>query len=68
MDNTNVIIWSMLFGAVGVGYIVYGRKQKRAIAFLAGVGMVVLPYFIASVFILILTGLVLMAIPFFLKF
>ena len=28
MGNTAQIIWSMIFGSIGLGFFIYGKKQK----------------------------------------
>ncbi len=68
MVDTAVFVWGLIFGAFGLGYLVYGKRQKRAVAFLAGVALLGMPYFISDVVGLVLLGALLMALPFFLKF
>lgn len=63
--RTSSIILSMLFSSIGVGYCIYGRKQQKFIALFSGIVMCVFPYFIQNVFLSIVIGLVLMALPFF---
>jgi hypothetical protein len=61
------LVWGMLFGAIGVGFMVYGRKQRAIVPLLCGLGLVVFPYFVASSWALVLIGVVLMAIPYFVR-
>ncbi len=68
MDNTAAIMWGVLFGSIGMGYLIYGRKQRRGIALLSGVVLCVFPYFVSNVFLMILIAVILMALPYFLKF
>ena len=63
MDSTSLII-GVLFGSIGVGYFVYGRKQQRHAALLAGALLCIFPYFVAGVWLPILIGLALMTVPF----
>ncbi len=67
MDSTAVLLWGLLFGAIGFGYFLYGKKQKAIIPLVVGIVLCVFPYFIANVYVLVLVGLVLMAIPFFVR-
>ena len=53
----------LLFGAVGSGYLVYGKRQQNALFLVVGVILIVYPYFIASAVFLVLIGLALAAIP-----
>lgn len=57
----------ILFGSVGLGYAVYGRKQRAVVALLAGIALMVLPYFIANVIALVLIGAGVCALPFIYK-
>jgi len=67
MMNASTLMWGMIFGSIGLGFFVYGKKQKTIIPFLSGIGLLVFPYFISNVFILVITGIVLVALPFFIK-
>ena len=68
MDTSTVIMFGMLFGAIGMGYIIYGKKQQRGIALLSGVLLCAFPYFVPNVFLIILIGIALMTLPFFIKY
>jgi hypothetical protein len=67
MDSTAVLLWGVLFGSIGFGFFLYGKKQKAVVPLIAGVVLCVIPYFIANVYILVTVGVVLMAIPFFVR-
>ncbi len=47
MDATWLML-SMLFGAIGTGYIIFARNAGRLLPAIAGVGLLVLPYFFES--------------------
>ena len=67
MDSTAVLLWGLLFGAIGFGFFLYGKKQKAVVPLIAGIALCVVPYFIVNVYILVTVGVVLMAIPFFVR-
>ena len=67
MDDTAAILWGVVFGSIGMGYIIYGRKQRRGIVLLSGVVLFFLPYFVSNVFLMILIAIILMALPYLLK-
>ena len=67
LGNVAVLIWGMLFGAIGFGYFLYGRKQKAIVPLCVGIVLCVFPYFIANVYVLVLDGLALMVIPYFVR-
>ncbi len=62
-----VLIWSLIFGSIGVGFFIYGKKQKAIIPLCVGVALCVFPYFIENVYVLVFVGVVLMAIPYFVR-
>ncbi len=67
MDDTSVLLWGVLFGSVGVGFFIYGRKQQAIVPLLVGVALFVVPYFISNVYLLVLVGLLLVAVPYFVR-
>jgi hypothetical protein len=67
LDSTAVLIWGMLFGAIGFGYFLYGKKQKAIIPLCVGIVLCVFPYFIADVYVLVGVGVILVAIPYFVR-
>ncbi len=67
MGSTASMLWGFLFATVGMGYVIYGRKQRRGVAVLCGILLCLYPYFISNVYLTILIGLVLMAAPFYWK-
>jgi len=60
-------MWGVIFGAIGLGFFVYGKKQKAIIPFLSGIGLMVFPYFISNAVILVIAGIILTALPFVIK-
>ena len=60
-------MWGVIFGSIGLGFFVYGKKQKAVIPLLCGIVLMVLPYFIPNIYILVLSGIVLIAAPFFIR-
>ena len=62
------LLWGMLFGAIGVGFFIYGKRQAMIVPLVCGVVLMVYPYFVSSAWLLLLIGLVLMAIPYFLRY
>jgi len=62
------IISAVVFSSIGMGYIIYGRKQRKASALFSGIGLCAFPYFISNVFISILIGIALMTLPYFIEY
>ena len=65
--NPNGLILSLLFGMVGMGMFMYGRKAGRMVPLLAGVALMAVPYFIPNVLVLLLVCCGLTALPWFLR-
>lgn len=55
---------SILFGSIGMGMFVYGKKQQRVIHLAAGMALMVCPYFIPHVVALGVVGVLLVVVPF----
>jgi hypothetical protein len=68
MDSSASLLWGLLFGSIGMGYLVYGKKQQRGIALLSGIALIVFPYFVTSWVFIVLIGIVLMALPYFIRY
>ena len=68
LDNPTLLMWSLLFGAFGMGYFAYGKKQRSPVPFVVGIALMVYPYFIANVYLVVLIGAVLLAVPYFVRF
>ncbi len=62
--STAVLIWGMIFGAIGFGFFLHGKKQKAVVPLITGIALCVVPYFIANVYALVMVGVILMAVPF----
>ena len=68
LDNPTLLMWSLLFGAFGMGYFAYGKKQRSPVPFVVGIALMVYPDFIANVYLLVLIGAVLLVLPYFVRF
>lgn len=67
MGGSASLWWGMLFGAIGMGYCVYGKRQSAPIALACGIGLVAFPWFVSNAWLMVLVGVVLMAIPRFIR-
>jgi hypothetical protein len=57
----------LLFGSVGLGFFVYGKKQKVVVPLVCGLVLMVFPYFISNTILLVAIGLALIAFPYFVR-
>jgi hypothetical protein len=67
MNDTSTLLLGVLFGSVGLGFFIYGRKQQAIVPLAVGVALFVVPYVISNVYLLVLAGLLLVALPYFLR-
>lgn len=61
--DTGALMLSMLFGSIGLGYFVYGKKQQKLIPAMAGIGLCIFPYFISNTWAMALIGAALTVVP-----
>jgi predicted membrane protein len=66
--NEYWLLWGVIFGSIGLGFFVYGRRQRAVVPLICGVALVVMPYLVSSTLLLVAIGIVLMAIPYFYRF
>jgi hypothetical protein len=63
MEMGTSLMLSMLFGAIGVGYFMYGKKRQNAITMISGVALCVFPYFVSNAVAAVVVGIVLTVLP-----
>ncbi|MFH0945016.1 MAG: hypothetical protein V2A76_07445 [Planctomycetota bacterium] len=54
--GANALYASVFLSAVGVGFFVYGKKQRRAPQLVGGLLLMVFPYFVTGAGWMLLTG------------
>ena len=62
--NTTGLLLSLLFGTIGMGYLMYGKRMAQLIPLCVGLALMVVPYFIANNIILVIVCVAMMAAPF----
>ena len=67
MESGTSVMLSVLFSSIGAGYVLYGKKQRQVVPLLTGLALCVYPYFLANGFALVVVGLLLTAVPWFLR-
>jgi predicted membrane protein len=65
--NTSSLLWGLLFGSIGLGFLIYGRKQRAVVPLICGLTLMVFPYFVSNTILLVVIGVVLIAIPYFFR-
>jgi hypothetical protein len=61
------LLWGVIFGAIGMGFFVYGKRQSAPIPLVCGIALMVFPYFVSNVWGTVAVGALLMAIPYFIR-
>ena len=61
------LFWGLLFGSVGLAFFVYGKRQQAIVPLVCGLGLMIYPYFVTNTLALVAVGVVLMAIPYFIR-
>lgn len=67
MPDTASLLWGVLFGSIGLAYFVYGRKQHQLVPFLCGIGLMTYPFVVSGLWPMVIVGVVLTALPYFLR-
>ena len=61
------LFWGSVFGSIGLGYFVYGKRQSAVVPLVCGLLLMVFPYFIETTWLLVLIGAALAAVPYFVR-
>lgn len=66
MDVAN-LLWGVVFSSIGLGFFIYGRKQRAVVPLVCGIVLMVYPYFVSNVIALVVIGIAVSAVPYFLR-
>ena len=66
MDTTDLML-SLLFGSIGMGMLMYGKKAGRMVPLAAGLALMVLPYCIPNPIALLIVCCLITVTPWFLR-
>ena len=61
--DMNLVMVSLVFGMIGMGMFMYGKNTQRMVPLGAGLGLMVVPYFIPNLIALVVVCGVLLAAP-----
>ena len=67
MLNQAQLLWGLLFSSIGLGFLVYGGRQKAPVPLACGVGLIMLPYFVTNILLLVAAGVGLVVVPYFVR-
>jgi len=61
------LLWGLVFGSIGFGFFLYGKKQRAPVPLTCGLALMLYPYFVTNAYLLVAIGVVLCAVPYFLR-
>ena len=65
--DTSSLLWGLVFGSIGLGFFVYGRRQRTVVPLVCGIALMIFPYFVSDTILLVVLGVALIAIPYFVR-
>ena len=65
--SSSSIFASVIFGAIGMGYLAYAKAQRNGRALLVGLALCIFPYFVTNIWLTILVGTALTILPYLLR-
>jgi len=70
MSNSTVslLMLGLLFSSIGLAYFIYGKKQNAIVPLVCGLILMIIPYFFGSIPLLCSVCVVLIALPYFIRF
>ncbi|MDO3665199.1 amino acid transport protein [Acinetobacter higginsii] len=66
--NATQLFLGVIFSSIGLGYFMYGKKQKMTVPLVCGLVLMLFTYFIDSTAMISIIGVALSIIPYFLRF
>ena len=61
MFNASFLFASLVWGSIGLGYFIYGKKQQSISAIAGGILMMMIAYFVSSALVMSLVSLAIVA-------
>jgi hypothetical protein len=58
------LLFGVLFGAIGSGYLLYAKRQYDGLYAITGFALMIFPYFVSNVIATLIVGALLCAAPF----
>jgi hypothetical protein len=65
--NTTQLLLGVLFSSIGLGYFIYGKKQKVIVPLVCGLILMIFPYFVEATALLLTFGTALSILPYFIR-
>ena len=65
--DTATLVWGMLFGAIGLGFFVYGKRQRAIVPWVCGFALMIFPYFVDGAWLTVAIGAAIIAVAYFVR-
>lgn len=65
--DVNLLYAWIIFGAFGMWYFVYGKRNSKLIALLSGIVLMVFPYFVTNIYYVVGIGVFFIILPFIIR-
>jgi len=65
--SSALLLWGLLFGSIGIGFFIFGKRQGKLVPLICGLMLIVCPYFVTDHWLLIGIGSALIALPYFIR-
>jgi len=62
------LLCGLLLGSIGLGFFVYGKRQRAVVPLVCGLALMIFPYFVSNIILLIVIGVALVVVPYFVRF
>ncbi len=59
--------WGVVFGSIGMGFFIFGKRQRAPVPLACGMLLMVFPYVVSGAWATVIVGALLMAIPYFVR-
>ena len=67
MAGQAALFWGVIFASIGLGFFLYGTRQRAAVPMACGVALMMYPFFVSNAFLLVAIGTLLVAIPYYVR-
>lgn len=65
--STSTLLFGLLFSSIGLGFFLYGKKQRAIVPLACGLALMIFPYFVTNNVVLVAVGIALVVVPYFVR-
>jgi len=66
--NVALLFWGFVFSMIGLGFFMYGKRQQVFMPIISGLSLMIFPYFVSGLPVLFVVSLILIALPWVIRF